>query len=79
MVGPALSGFTQRGPWTNRENIYAWIKNPSAFMAGNAYVQGLKTKYQSLMSAFPDITPEQINAIIAYLEQVVLSRVVATK
>ena len=44
-TGPALKGFTQRGPWTKRENIYKWIKNPAAFMSTNKYTQGLKQKY----------------------------------
>ena len=27
-TGPALYGLEQRGPWTDRQNIYAFVRNP---------------------------------------------------
>ena len=66
LTGPALRGFTERGPWTDKTNIYAWIKNPAAFMQKDAYTQALKNEYGVIMQAFPALTPEEIDDIIEY-------------
>jgi mono/diheme cytochrome c family protein len=67
LTGPALRGFTQRGPWENKENIYAWIKNPSAFMANNDYTKNLKAQYGSVMPSFPGLTTAEIDEIVNYI------------
>ena len=66
LTGPALRGFTERGPWTDKANIYAWIKNPAAFMQKDAYTEALKNEYGVIMQAFPALTPEEIDDIIEY-------------
>lgn len=67
LTGPALAGFEDRGPWKDRNKLYEWIRNPSMFMANNSYVQELKKKYGSMMSAFPDITNTEIDFIADYV------------
>jgi cytochrome c551/c552 len=67
LTGPALRGFTERGPWTDKNNIYAWIKNPAAFMQKDAYTQALKAEYGVIMQAFPNLTNEQIDGIVSYI------------
>ncbi len=67
-TGPALRGFTGRGPWGEKQNIYDWVHNPAAFMAKNDYAKGLKEDYGTLMQAFPSLTNEQIDAIIEYID-----------
>jgi mono/diheme cytochrome c family protein len=69
LTGPALANFTQRGPWTERENIYAWVKNPVAFMAKDPYTQALKNQYGSVMQGFPNLSNEEIEAITVYVEK----------
>src|SRR3982750_12714 len=32
LIGPALLGAEDRGPWTDRKNLLKWVRNPSAFM-----------------------------------------------
>lgn len=67
-TGPALAGFDDRGPWIERKNLYEWIKNPSAFIAKNEYAAKLKKAYGGIvMTAFPDITNEEIDAICEYI------------
>jgi mono/diheme cytochrome c family protein len=66
LTGPALRGFTNRGPWGDREEIYKWIKNPAAYMANDPYTKGLQQQYGAIMSAFPQLTHEQIDAIVEY-------------
>lgn len=67
-TGPALVGFEERGPWVDRKKVYEWIKNPTAFMVKDKYTQELKKAYGSMMTRFPDLTNEEIDAIIEYLK-----------
>jgi mono/diheme cytochrome c family protein len=67
LTGPALRGFTSKGPWTDRQNIYEWIKNPAAFIAKDDYARALKDQYGVIMQAFPQLSNEQIDAIVDYV------------
>jgi hypothetical protein len=67
LTGPALRGFLNRGPWGDRQKLYAWIHNPGAFIATDPYTQGLKAQYGVIMQAFPDLTEKQIDAITDYI------------
>jgi mono/diheme cytochrome c family protein len=67
LTGPALRGFTERGPWADKQNIYDWIHNPAAFMAKDKYTQDLKAQYGAIMQAFPQLTNPQIDAIVEYI------------
>lgn len=69
LTGPALRDFTQRGPWGNKENIYKWIKNPAAFIKKDAYTRSLQAEYGIVMQAFPDLSIEEIDEIVAYLSE----------
>ncbi|MGC4035681.1 MAG: cytochrome c [Chitinophagaceae bacterium] len=66
-TGPNFIGFEERGPWKDRTKLYAWIRNPSKFMETDAYTKGLKEKYGSMMTAFPDITDQEVDAIVNYI------------
>ena len=69
-TGPSILGFEERGPWTDRRNVYAWIHNPSAFMKNDLYTQKLKSNYGVMMTGFPDLSSEEIDAICDYINQV---------
>lgn len=66
LTGPALRGFSSRGPWGDREEIYKWVKNPAAYMANDPYTKGLQQQFGSIMPAFPQLTTAQIDAIVEY-------------
>lgn len=69
-TGPGLENFINKEPWTNRQNVYDWIRNPSAFMKKNEYARQLRIVYNGrLMPAFPDITNEEIDLIVEYTNQ----------
>jgi mono/diheme cytochrome c family protein len=74
VVGPALGGFEERGRWADRNVLHEWIKNPEAFMKKDKYTRELKDKYGSMMTAFPAITIEEVNAIADYITQMQYSR-----
>jgi len=67
IIGPALGGFEKRGQWSDRELLYKWIRNPGVFMQNDDYTKGLKAKYITMMSAFPGITNEEVDAISNYV------------
>jgi mono/diheme cytochrome c family protein len=67
LTGPALRGFTERGPWGDKQAVYDWIHNPAAFMAKDKYTQDLKAQYGVIMQAFPQLTNQQIDAIVDYI------------
>ncbi|HRN57242.1 MAG TPA: c-type cytochrome, partial [Agriterribacter sp.] len=67
-TGPALGGMEDRGPWSDRKKLYAWIHNPAAFIANDPYTQGLKDSHNGiLMTGFPDMTEAEIDAIVDYV------------
>jgi len=70
MTGPALLDFTSRGPWIERQNIYAWIRNPQGFAERNDYARSLIAQFNGvMMTAFPNLKDEEIGQIIAYVEE----------
>jgi mono/diheme cytochrome c family protein len=69
LTGPGLAGFTERDPWTIKQNVYDWIRNPSAFMEKDRYTRELKKQYGTMMQAFPNLTDKEIDAIVEYIEQ----------
>lgn len=67
LTGPPLGGFESRGPWGDRQEVYDWIHNPSAYIAKNDYAKALKNEYGSEMTPFPALTTGEIDAIIDYI------------
>ncbi|RYY86239.1 MAG: cytochrome c [Chitinophagaceae bacterium] len=68
LTGPALAGFTARGPWSDRKKVYEWVHNPAAFMAKDAYTKGLQKQFGAVMMAFPQLSEKDIDQIIDYVE-----------
>jgi cytochrome c551/c552 len=70
MTGPALGGFESRGPWADRNELYAWISNPTNYMAKDPYTQGLKNQFNGqIMTAFPALKTEEIDTIVKYINE----------
>ncbi|MFT3704205.1 MAG: c-type cytochrome [Agriterribacter sp.] len=67
-TGPALGGLEDRGPWSDRKKLHAWVHNPAGFMTSDPYTQGLKGQFNGvMMSAFPDLKDEEIDAVVTYI------------
>ena len=66
-VGPALHGVTQR---REMEWIYTWIINSTAMIrSGNAQAMAIYKEYKpSHMNAFPQLSTEDIDAILSWVE-----------
>ncbi len=67
MTGPALKGLEERHKWADHNELLKWINNPGAYMASDSYTQGLKAKFGSLMTGFPDLKLKDIEDIVAYI------------
>jgi mono/diheme cytochrome c family protein len=66
-VGPALHGITQR---REMEWIYTWIYNSTAMIqSGDAQAVALYKEYkQSNMNAFPQLSTQDVDAILSWVE-----------
>jgi hypothetical protein len=68
LTGPALLGFQDRGPWSDRKKLYGWIHNPAAFAKTDAYAANLIKQYNGvLMTGFPGLSEKEIDAIADYV------------
>jgi hypothetical protein len=71
VIGPALKGLQERGPWSDKQKLYDWVHNPPGFMAKDPYTQSLKVRMGgSVMTGFPDLLPKDIDAIVDYINKV---------
>ncbi|RYY57620.1 MAG: cytochrome c, partial [Chitinophagaceae bacterium] len=69
-TGPALKGLESRHKWADHKELLKWVNNPAGYMAGDAYTQGLKARFGSMMTAFPQFGIKEIDAIVAYINTV---------
>jgi cytochrome c551/c552 len=70
LTGPALKDVLDRGPWKqDKKNVYAWVHNPPGFMKNNPYTQGLYKDYNVMMTPFPSLSNQDIDAILAYITE----------
>ncbi len=69
-TGPALKGVDGRVP--NKEWLYKWIHNPSGMVAsGDKYAVDIFNKWnKTQMTAFPQLSTEEIDAIVTYVNSV---------
>jgi mono/diheme cytochrome c family protein len=67
-VGPALAGVEQR--WSDKQQLYALIKNAPQVIKENKYANDLWLKYnKSLMQPFPNLKDEEIDEILKYINE----------
>ncbi|OSZ82302.1 cytochrome C [Chitinophagaceae bacterium IBVUCB1] len=69
-TGPALKGVDARVP--SKQWLYDWIKNSaSVISSGDKYANDLYAKWnKTAMTAFPNLSNEEIDAIITYVNSV---------
>lgn len=68
-TGPALGGVIDKEYYGgDMTKLYAWIANPGKLIAEDPYFADLKAQYGSVMTAFPGLKKEEIDAIFNYVE-----------
>jgi hypothetical protein len=67
LIGPPLPGAIKR--WESKALLYEYIRNPQVVIAKNEYARNLANQYKPyIMTAFPDLTDEQIDAVLNYCQ-----------
>jgi len=67
LTGPAIQGARAR--WEGKGDIYAWIKNSSAYLkTGNPYANELFAKWNKSVMTAQALTNEEIDAILYYAD-----------
>lgn len=67
LTGPALQHLEERGQWSDHNVLLQWVHNPAGFMAKDAYTKGLQAKYQVVMTPFAQLTINDVDDIVAYI------------
>ncbi len=69
-TGPALQGSLQR--WQNdKKAMYDFIRNPQKSIEQNSYAKQIFKKWNgTLMTAFPNLSDEEIDKIMAYCDNI---------
>ena len=70
LTGPALGGVRER--WESQEDLYAWIRNSQAMIqAGHPRAVELWNQWKpTQMTAFPDLTDDEIESMLVYIDGV---------
>ncbi len=70
MTGPALGGAQER--WGDDEALYSWIRNSQAMIkAGHPRAVELWNEWKpTIMTAYPDLTDDEIGSLLAYVNGV---------
>ena len=67
-TGPALAGAEERWAEYPREDLYGWIRNSQALIvAGHPRANELWDEWNSVMTAWPNLTDEDIESILLYI------------
>ncbi len=68
-IGPAMVGVENRGPWKNRKNLFAFVRNPLGTFKQWAYTKAMVKEYNDqLMPAYPQLTDADMKAVFDYLK-----------
>ena len=69
-TGPALQGVDKRVP--SKEWLYNWVHNSGQVLAsGDKYANDLYGKWKTNMTAFPNLSKEEIDAVVDYVNKYV--------
>lgn len=61
-TGPALKGARQREP--SKDWVYKWVPNTTSMVQTDPYAKQLFAKFGSVMTPFPDLKKEEIDAVL---------------
>jgi len=65
-TGPALKGARQREP--SKDWAYKWVGHVDEMLASDPYAKQLFAKFNSKMTAFPDLKKEEIEAVLDWAD-----------
>lgn len=68
LTGPALAGVEDR--WENQEDLYKWIRNSQSMIFEDAHPRAVELWDEwkpTAMTAFPNLTDDEIGSMLAYV------------
>ncbi len=70
-TGPALKGARAReaGAGLPKDWVYKWVHNTTSMVNTDPYAKQLYAKFNSVMTAFPDLKNEDINAVLDWADK----------
>ncbi len=69
-TGPALAGVTSRWADYPRTDLYAWVRNnPKLVASGHPRAVEVAAANPNVMNVYPDLSDDEIEAILAYIER----------
>ncbi len=70
-TGPALKGARVReaGAGLPKDWVYKWVHNTTSMVNTDPYAKQLYAKFNSVMTAFPDLKDEDINAVLDWADK----------
>ncbi|NOT51846.1 MAG: cytochrome c [Chitinophagaceae bacterium] len=66
-VGPALLAVEERGPWKDSLKLYEYIRYPESVK--DKYIDSLRKVYPTRHMGFPNLTDDEIKAILRYIRR----------
>ena len=66
-TGPALKGARDREP--DKDWVFKWVANTTSMVESDPYAKGLKAKFGSVMTPFPQLKKEEITAILDWADK----------
>lgn len=68
LTGPALRGVEYRGPWNERQNLFAFTRNTGAFIPLTSYTKCLAAEFGGqIMPGFPQLPDDELNSVYDYI------------
>ena len=70
-TGPALKGARERqiAAGKSKDWVYTWVHNTTTMVNTDPYAKELYAKYNSVMTAFPDLKNAEIDAILDWADK----------
>ena len=70
-TGPALKGARQREAAAGlpKDWVYKWVPNTTTMVNADPYAMQLKAKFNAVMTAFPDLKKEDIDAVLDWADK----------
>ena len=70
-TGPALKGARERQAAAGlpKDWVYKWVHNTTSMVTTDPYAMQLFAKYNSVMTAFPDLKPADIDAVLDWADK----------
>ncbi len=70
LTGPALGNVSERWEAYPKEDLYNWIRNSQLMIEeGHPKAKALYEKYKLTMNAFPNLTDEEIEAMLYFCDK----------